>query len=1797
MFSESPETTSRVSADEVISWLRTYAETHIDSAAIDERRAIPPHILLDFGRRGLFGLRIPRRHGGLELAQSDVVRVLQQLAAIDLTLATMVSSHAIGLHTIHRFGRTSLKEELLPDLASGRAICAFALTERVAGSNPRAIQTRADPDGQGGWILNGDKYFVDSASWASVTTVFARTPEEGRASGISAFAVRRGTPGLTIGRETLTMGMRGMAQHDVHLRDVRVGPDGLLGDPGAGLAISQDTLSLARLNLAAKTVGGMKRCLQLLHRFATRRRVATGILWNNPVTSSRVGQLVSAVGAVEALVNRIAAEIDAGTQVPTEAFLACKVAGSEYLWKSAETLVQSLGARGYDEANHAPRILRDARSFLVSEGPTETLVMYLGSRVLNAGSEVERYLASELSAPRLARRLREATEEIRKRVSSGHLRGRMEQSNEAYWASWRAGEVAIWAILAAAAESTPHQDGSSAASWALLKFEERTKAILEGGSAEMGLGRGNEDGARILRFSESIGDVEQSAAGVAFEPDPLLRRESADTRSEEISVFESAWEEGVSLGGENAQARLLAALGALAARHTLDETVGVRVDDGARGTFDAELDFSSGTSLEDGAAQAAIALGPPSGRPPEHRPGAVRSPLVVLRTPRAAEAAAERSRPEFASGWAPVLAVTMGAEDGSRTSWRYEGRALGRVSAADLAGRLQELVRSWSEQPGAPFDRLPLLRRDEGKALVERWNQTPAAYPRDVSIHALIERQAALEPSRTAVASGAGRLTLTYGELDARAARLARRLRLAGALRETRVGLCVGRSLDLPVAMLAILKAGAAYVPLDTAQPRRRLAAMLDEMRFPVIVADESSAALLPPHHALILSPAVPAEPEPAGEKGVALEAVGAEDPAYVLYTSGSTGTPKAVEVSHRSVVNLLEAMRSRPGFSESDVLVAVTNVAFDIAGLELLLPLVSGGRLVIANARESLDGVALSRLLEESGATVLQGTPATWQMLLASGWRGERTIKALCGGETLPRELAARIRARTGSLWNMYGPTETTIWSCVEEVTEDGPVSIGRPIANTRVYILDDEFRPVPEGVPAEIFIAGDGVARGYWKRDDLTAEMFLPDPFRSGERMYRTGDVGRFLPDGKIEHLGRRDRQVKIRGFRVELGEVEAAIESHPAVREALVEPQSYALGDTRLVAWVILEREVVTDGVAAVLRGHVTDRVPSYMVPASFVVLEKFPLTRHGKLDRGALREAADERLADAAEPAESAEAPRESPAPGRNVEREIARIWSALLLVPDVSPDDDFFALGGHSLLATQVISRVRAAFRVEIPVETMFEQPTLAALVTAVERALSEGSHDEEEPAAEPASSGPEVELSSTQQRFWFLDWYQPGSSRYNVPVALHLRGDLDPEALRLAIEDLTARHEALRTRFQTRNGRPVQVIEPAGSWILRVVDLEELAEDERATRLQQLTEEEAERPFDLSGRSLLRTSLLRRSRLEHTLLLTMHHIITDGWSVEVMLRDLGMFYRARRDGAPAALPPLRMQYADFAAWEKKWLQGAAYQEHLAYWREDLAELPPLNLPTDRPRTTKPSQRGGHLPFTFTSELTASLRRLGKQQGATLFMVLMAAWQALLSRYCDQEDFGIGFPIANRTQEEFERVAGCFLNTLVLRADLSGDPTFAELLARVRRRALKAYAHQAVPFERLVQELAVRRDPARNPLFQAMFNLQNAPTSGAVFPGLESESLPVKTPTSKVDLTLMAREREGRLHGEWEYSTELFDATTIQHMAAHFETLLEAAASDPDQAVADLPLLATDSWNEVLAMQQGDAREP
>ena len=1569
-----------MSTDDLIFWLREYAASRINSQLTDERRSIPPYVILDFGNHGLLGLGVQKQFGGLGLSQTETVRVLEQLGAIDLTLATFLSTHATGVHTIQRYGCPSLQEELLPKLAAGREISAFALTEPCAGSNPQAIETRAAKIGQRGWVLNGEKYLVDSGSWASVITVFAQTTgQQTNLPKLSAFAVRQGVPGLGLGGEALTMGLRGMVQSTLTLRDVHVAPESLLGEVGAGNVIIQDTLSLARLNLAAKCIGGMKRCLQLMQRYASGRLIATGILWNNPVTRSRVTQLVSAVTAVEALVRRIATALDVGHTVPTEAFLACKVAGSEYLWKAADTLVQVLGGRGYVETNIAPQILRDARSFLLSEGPTETLLMYLGSRALEVGAELERFISVALRAPRIARELREIAEAARVRCASAAAVEDTAQSNRTYWTSWLMGEVAMWAILAAAVENDDISGYGMARAWVRTQLDEHIAALTNTRSEEIALSSGLPEAELIASYSASIGDIEQNMPAAVQEIDRYLIRDKA----------------------------------------------------------------------------ASVAVSQVTG--------------------------------------------------GDRQS-----------------------------------------------------------YPKDVCIHHLFEQQVARTPERLAVAC-AGE-TLSYRELNSRADSLARKLREAGIRRGALVGLCVERSVDLLVSLLGILKAGAAYVPLDATHPPRRLAQILEETQMSVIVAHAHLAVRLPHHAARIITP----ELVDLVSKAEREDTRSSADPnqlAYVMYTSGSTGAPKGVAVEHRSVVNFLRSIKERPGFTADDVLVAVTPISFDIAGLELLLPVVAGGRVVLASRQTALDGVALTKLMDECGATVLQATPAMWQMLIASGWQGRPSLKALCGGESLPRELARSIQSRTASVWNLYGPTETTIWSCIEKVSDEpGPVSIGRPIANTQVYILNEEFAPVPAGVAGEIFIGGDGVAQGYWRRPELTAERFLPDPFSAGGRVYRTGDRARHLPDGRIEFLGRLDHQVKIRGLRVEPGEIEAALKSHDHVRQAVVVANTYSPEDVRLIAYVIVSSELPKDFLIATLQSHLRDRVPAYMVPSAFVVLDRLPLTANGKIDRNALALPGMEEIVE-----------RHEDPPASDVEQKIKKIWSKILGVPTPHREDDFFVLGGHSLLATQVISQLRQSFGIELPIAAIFERPTVAALTETVQAALD---GVVEETTAPDIRATEEIDVSSTQQRLWFLNQLDPKSAQYHVPVALRLRGSLQVETLRNTFQQLIERHDALRTRFESRDGRPVQIVEPSGAVSLPVIDLVSITETTPEAELTRLIREEATRPFDLSAGPLLRVLLLQLAANDYVLLLTAHHIIADGWSMELLLRELGLSYTALANGRGVAFDPPAIRYGVYLEQQHRAPQGSVIESQLAFWRKQLADLPRLDLPTDYVGPPEESDRGATLNFAFSAELSQAVLRIGRRQGATAFVTLMAALQTFLWRHTGQDDFGIGFPITNRASREAENLVGCFVNTLVLRADLSEDPPFTELLARVRSRALEAYAHQAAPYESLVQEF-------RCPLFRVMLALQNAPAANLNLPGIQIAPIKTGTATAKFDLTFSVREFEGQLLGNVEYRTDLFEAVTIERMLGRFQMLVQGIAADPEQRISELPLLMNDEKRRLL----------
>ncbi|HYG64673.1 MAG TPA: amino acid adenylation domain-containing protein [Thermoanaerobaculia bacterium] len=1123
--------------------------------------------------------------------------------------------------------------------------------------------------------------------------------------------------------------------------------------------------------------------------------------------------------------------------------------------------------------------------------------------------------------------------------------------------------------------------------------------------------------------------------------------------------------------------------------------------------------------------------------------------------------------------WTLSLAPT---ERGLLASLEYNRDLFDAATAARALRHYERLLTTWTQTPGADVWETPLLSPAEEHQVRTEWNRWGDGFPTGVGVHQLIADQARRTPEGVAVVFEGE--VWTYRDLADRSAAVARRLRALGAGPGALVGLFVDRSAGMVAALLGTLEAGAAYVPLDPAQPRERLALMLEEATPAVIVSQDHLRGDLPPVGAPVLFLEEIGEGEDSGGVPVPAFQPTGDEPAYVLFTSGSTGRPKGVQVPHRALVNFLCSMRECPGIHSGDVWLAVTPISFDIAGLELYLPLLAGARVVLASRETVVDGARLLSLLRESGATVMQATPAGWRLLLEAGW-GSPDLTVLCGGEALPRQLAEDLHARAREVWNLYGPTETTIWSTVERVKPGAgtaAVAIGLPIANTQVHVLDRALRPVPAGLAGELCIGGVGLATGYLRRPDLTAERFIPDPCGSdaGARLYRTGDLARRLADGRLEYLGRLDHQIKVRGFRIELEEIEAVLARHPEIRQTVVLARQDTPGEPRIVAYLVGDG-VVND---AGLRTFLKDRLPDYMVPSAFVRLAALPLTPNGKIDRRAL-------------PPPPAERGGDSALPATPVAEVLAGLWTELLAVDPIGLHDDFFALGGHSLMAARLIARVRETFGVELSLRRVFEAPTLAALAAAVDAALQEGRGAVAPPLRRMPSLAREggAPLSFAQQRLWFIDQLQPGSPAYNLPVVLRLSGDLDVEALRETLAEILRRHEILRTVYpMAEDGGPRVTVSSEVGPALSVLDLRPVPAGEREGEALRLARAEVRRPFDLAAGPLMRTLLLRLGEADHVAVFTIHHIVSDGWSMGVLVREVGQIYPALLAGLPSPLPDLPLQYADFAVWQREWLQGEVLAERTAWWREQLAGIPAvLELPADRPRPAVQSHRGSTLPFALSAGATRDLRSLGRSRRATLFMTLLGGFQTLLYRYTGQSDVVVGTPVANRDRSELEGLIGFLVNTLVLRARFEGVPTFGDLLGRLRETALEAHARQELPFEKLVEELQPQRDLSYSPIFQAMLALQNAPAEALSLPGLEAEPLDARGNSAKFDLLLTLTESEAGLSGSMEYATDLFEAATIERLLGHLRVLLEGAAADPGLHVSDLPLLTGAEERQVV----------
>ena len=1114
-----------------------------------------------------------------------------------------------------------------------------------------------------------------------------------------------------------------------------------------------------------------------------------------------------------------------------------------------------------------------------------------------------------------------------------------------------------------------------------------------------------------------------------------------------------------------------------------------------------------------------------------------------------------------------------------------------------LLGHLENLLTSLAADPDQRVSDLQMLGQDERRQLLTDWNQTAADHQADKPIHHYVEQQVISRPHATALIFGERHLT--YGQLNQQAEKIAVCLIKQGLKPGQLVGLYAQRSLDTVAGLLGILKAGGVYLPLDPAYPPERLHFILKDAAATLVLTQEALAHNLPDSLSTLcidkLSPCLPTSLPPCPPAA----------PAYIIYTSGSTGQPKGVMVSHRAAVDHFLTMRGLFELTPADCVTQFAGLSFDVSLEQIFTPLFSGASLVLRDEAVWEPGTFF-RLAQEHGITVSDLPPAYLHQL-AQELLARPEMAAGCplrlisvGGEALSPQ-TVRLWQQTPlshiRLLNIYGPTEAVIAATAFEVRPDfattsrQTVPIGRPLANRTTYILDRYGNLLPIGVPGELHVGGPILAEGYLNRPDLTAEKFVARPacLSGGEtspqpplppapqRLYKTGDLARYLPNGNIEFLGRIDQQVKVRGLRIELGEIEAVLQGHPQVNQAVVILYS-AAGSSREAVLVAYYTSASDEGLQPEhLRTHLSDLLPAYMVPLHYIHLAAIPRTPNDKVDRRALP-------APRLETAVGTVVP-----PAAAIEKDLAGLWADLLGLKRVGVESNFFELGGHSLLAMRLLSRLNETFNVALPLRVIFEAPTITQLAERLQVAGAGRHLSTRESIIAPRDGTEAPPLSFAQQRLWFLDKLEPASPAYNIFQAFRLSGPLNFDALTRSLNEIARRHDSLRTAFGDDLGQPVQIIAKSATLLISQRDLHRLPPHERGPVLQQLLIEEARRPFDLSAGPLIRAMLIQTAADTHILCLTMHHIISDGWSWDVFNRELSALYAAFAAGDTSPLADLPIQYADFALWQRDWLRGERLDNQLAYWKQQLGQLPSaLELPTDYPRPLARSYRGARQKRTLSPHLTQALKALGRQHDATLFMTLLAALKILLFRYTNQTEITVGTPIANRSQPATEALIGFFVNTLVLRSDMSGRQTVRQLLAQVRRTALDAYEHLDLPFEMLVEALQPERTLNQTPLFQVMFVFQNAPADPLRLPQLTVEPLETDRQIAKFDLTLNAVETPDGLRVTLIYSQDLFEAATIKRMLGHLETLLAGMVASPDQMLLDLPLLTQAEETQLLA---------
>jgi len=1066
-----------------------------------------------------------------------------------------------------------------------------------------------------------------------------------------------------------------------------------------------------------------------------------------------------------------------------------------------------------------------------------------------------------------------------------------------------------------------------------------------------------------------------------------------------------------------------------------------------------------------------------------------------------------------------------------------------------VTSRLKEystVLESCTEDVGVSVAAIDLLSEMERDSEIKLNNNTQTDWENSGLLHEQIDAVAKIKGNNVAIT--ANDVSISYKELVVRSNQFARHLQSKGVSKKALVGICLDRTENMLIALLAVLKTGAAYIPLDPQFPADRITYMIENSGLEYIVTQQNYARQLPDVQGKILIDEMGETLQSYASSSLDVS-VNSEDLAYVIYTSGSTGKPKGVMVHHGAVTNFLNSMSDKPGITENDMMLAVTTLSFDIAVLELYLPLIVGARVFIANNQEAKDGQSLINLVEKNAINIMQATPSTWHMMISAGWNGSSALKVLCGGEALPYDLAGQLLDRCSELWNMYGPTETTVWSTCFQVSSNKQLSIGEPIANTQIYILDQNFQVVPRGIAGELYVAGDGVSKGYLNNKALTAERFVTNPFadQPGNLMYRTGDRVKRRFDGSLEFLGRIDSQVKLRGFRIELGEIETVIRQHSLIDDCAVAIKEATTGDSRLVAYIVWSSDEVlslTD-MHQYLRGF----LPEYMLPQHLVEQQNLPQTPNGKLDRKQLPDLA-----------LNYQNEKSHIAPHTDTEQWLAELWSDILSVRKIGAQNNFFELGGHSLLIAQLIQKIESDKSLHLQYSDIFNYPTLSVLAAHIDDVSDSGNtYDLKIPRRNHDEKNV---LSLAQQRLWYLDKIDSGSDLYNLPSAFRFLGALDVKALKNSFSDMIVRHEILRTVLIEEHGEPVQHIVDDFEFSLDQYDFSDIDKETRELKLAKTLNKLQRHAFDLAVLPLFKSALVKMSDEEYILFFMPHHVIFDGWSFDIFLHELTTSYCRYTNAEFKPLEALPIQYADYAAWLKEYLSGEESNNQMQYWIDLLQDnLPVLELPLDKIRPDVASNEGDEVFFEIETDVLQPALAVAKNQDVSLFMLMFSIYSVLLYRYTGQEDIVIGTPMADRTRPGTENLIGFFVNALVLRHKAIPDENFVSMLGRIRDLCLSGFANQDAPFEKLVEVLNPLRDFSRAPLFQTSLTYQDVSSREISMGDIKIEQVDIPTHQSPLDINLWLKRRGDKMQGAVVYSKDLFERETAEQIARHFVRLV------------------------------------